>query len=60
MSDQSSGRPDTPLLDHVTSPADLNGLSDAELRQLSDELRAETIWVVSQTGGHLCAVMGVG
>ncbi|MEL6313572.1 MAG: 1-deoxy-D-xylulose-5-phosphate synthase [Pseudomonadota bacterium] len=59
MPDQSSGRPDTPLLDHVTSPADLNGLSDAELRQLSDELRAETIWVVSQTGGHLGAGLGV-
>ncbi|MEL7011931.1 MAG: 1-deoxy-D-xylulose-5-phosphate synthase [Pseudomonadota bacterium] len=59
MPDQSSGRPDTPLLDHVSGPADLNGLSDAELRQLSDELRAETIWAVSQTGGHLGAGLGV-
>ncbi|MEO0772601.1 MAG: 1-deoxy-D-xylulose-5-phosphate synthase [Pseudomonadota bacterium] len=52
-------RPLTPLLDKVSGPNDLNGLSDADLRQLADELRAETIWVVSQTGGHLGAGLGV-
>ncbi|MEM7731687.1 MAG: 1-deoxy-D-xylulose-5-phosphate synthase [Pseudomonadota bacterium] len=52
-------RPSTPLLDQVNGPDDLDGLSDAELRQLADELRAETIWVVSQTGGHLGAGLGV-
>ena len=52
-------RPHTPLLDQVAGPADLNGLRDAELRQLADELRAETIWTVSQTGGHLGAGLGV-
>ncbi|WP_439563091.1 1-deoxy-D-xylulose-5-phosphate synthase [Roseinatronobacter sp.] len=51
--------PQTPLLDKVTSPADLKGLSDRELRQLADELRAETIAVVSETGGHLGAGLGV-
>ncbi|MBU2960917.1 1-deoxy-D-xylulose-5-phosphate synthase [Citreicella sp. C3M06] len=51
--------PDTPLLDRVTSPADLKRMSDAELEQLAHELRAETIAAVSQTGGHLGAGLGV-
>ena len=52
-------RPYTPLLDQVHEPADLNSLSDAELHQLVEELRAETISVVSETGGHLGAGLGV-
>lgn len=52
-------RPHTPVLDRVTLPADLKGLSDRELRQLADELRAETISAVSVTGGHLGAGLGV-
>ena len=51
--------PHTPLLDKVQSPADLRRLSDRELRQLADEVRAETIAVVSETGGHLGAGLGV-
>jgi 1-deoxy-D-xylulose-5-phosphate synthase len=52
-------RPKTPTLDRVTLPADLKALSDRELRQLADELRAETISAVSVTGGHLGAGLGV-
>ena len=52
-------RPHTPVLDRVHLPADLKRLSDAELRQLADELRAETISAVSVTGGHLGAGLGV-
>ncbi|MBL6608192.1 MAG: 1-deoxy-D-xylulose-5-phosphate synthase [Rhodobacteraceae bacterium] len=52
-------RPYTPLLDQVHEPADLNSFNDAELRQLAEELRAETISVVSETGGHLGAGLGV-
>ena len=52
-------RPYTPLLDQVHEPADLNSFSDAELHQLAEELRAETISVVSETGGHLGAGLGV-
>jgi 1-deoxy-D-xylulose-5-phosphate synthase len=52
-------RPETPLLDRVRLPADLKGLSDRELRQVADELRAETVSAVSQTGGHLGAGLGV-
>ena len=55
MSDQ----PNTPVLDRVTTPADMKSLSDAELRQLANDLRAETISAVSQTGGHLGAGLGV-
>lgn len=52
-------RPDTPMLDQVTSPADLKALSDRQLHQLAAELRAETISAVSVTGGHLGAGLGV-
>jgi len=52
-------RPKTPLLDRVRQPADLRGFSDVQLRQLADELRAETISAVSETGGHLGAGLGV-
>lgn len=54
-----SDRPNTPLLDRIGVPADMKSLSDRELRQLADELRAETISVVSETGGHLGAGLGV-
>ena len=54
-----SDKPDTPLLDRVMVPADLKGLSDRELMQLADELRAEVISAVSVTGGHLGAGLGV-
>ncbi|WP_323022979.1 1-deoxy-D-xylulose-5-phosphate synthase, partial [Pararhodobacter sp.] len=54
-----STRPATPLLDRVQSPADLKRLSDAQLKQVADELRAETISAVSETGGHLGAGLGV-
>ena len=52
-------RPHTPTLDRVTVPADMKGLSDAELSALANELRAETISAVSETGGHLGAGLGV-
>ena len=54
-----SDRPDTPLLDQVASPADLKQLTDSQLVTLADELRAETISAVSETGGHLGAGLGV-
>ena len=50
---------DTPLLDKVKSPADLRLLDESELKQLAEELRAETIDAVSITGGHLGAGLGV-
>ena len=52
-------RKDTPLLDKVNCPADLRRLNPGDLRQVADELRAETIDAVSVTGGHLGAGLGV-
>ena len=52
-------RPKTPLLDTVNTPEDLRQLGTDQLRQLSDELRAEMIDAVGQTGGHLGSGLGV-
>ncbi len=52
-------RPQTPLLDTIDSPSDLRALPESALRQVADELRAETIDAVSVTGGHLGAGLGV-
>jgi 1-deoxy-D-xylulose-5-phosphate synthase len=47
------------LLDQIGEPAALRRLPRRDLRQLADELRQETIDVVSVTGGHLGAGLGV-
>ncbi len=52
-------RPATPLLDTIRVPSDLRKLPETSLRQVADELRAETIAAVSVTGGHLGAGLGV-
>ena len=52
-------RPATPLLDRVRVPSDLRNFSAEQLRQVADELRAETVDAVSTTGGHLGASLGV-
>ena len=49
----------TPLLDKVNFPSDTRDFSVKQLKQLADELRAETIDAVSTTGGHLGAGLGV-
>ncbi|MBY0394093.1 MAG: 1-deoxy-D-xylulose-5-phosphate synthase, partial [Novosphingobium sp.] len=51
--------PHTPLLDQVDTPDDLRKLAPSQLRQLADELRAEMIASVGQTGGHLGSGLGV-
>ena len=50
---------ETPILDTIESPADLRKLDLAELHQCKNELRADLIKSVSQTGGHLGAGLGV-
>jgi 1-deoxy-D-xylulose-5-phosphate synthase len=47
------------LLDTIQFPADLRRIAEKDLRQVADELRAETISAVSVTGGHLGAGLGV-
>ena len=47
------------LLDKVKYPADLRKIKREDLKQLAKELREELINVVSTTGGHLGAGLGV-
>ena len=54
-----TSRPATPLLDTVHYPSDIRNLSKDQLPQLADELRAEMIDAVSQSGGHLGSGLGV-
>ncbi|MBM3510335.1 MAG: 1-deoxy-D-xylulose-5-phosphate synthase [Alphaproteobacteria bacterium] len=49
----------TPLLDTIPDPAALRALPEERLRELAGELRTETVDVVSRTGGHLGAGLGV-
>jgi len=49
----------TPLLDQVDIPADLRKLPKSSLRQFADELRTDLIDIVSVTGGHFGAGLGV-
>ena len=46
-------------LDKINFPSDLKTLELNELKILSKELRTELIEVVSETGGHLGAGLGV-
>jgi 1-deoxy-D-xylulose-5-phosphate synthase len=50
---------DTPLLDTVSLPADTREFTRDQIKQLADEVRSEVIDVVSVTGGHLGAGLGV-
>jgi 1-deoxy-D-xylulose-5-phosphate synthase len=47
------------MLENICIPADLRRVSEADLQQVADELRTETIAAVSETGGHLGAGLGV-
>jgi 1-deoxy-D-xylulose-5-phosphate synthase len=49
----------TPLLDQVDLPSDLRKLPKSRLRQFADELRTDLIDIVSVTGGHFGAGLGV-
>ena len=52
-------RPNTPILDRVNTPNDLRAMDDRSLGLVADELRAEVISAVSETGGHLGSSLGV-
>ena len=49
----------TRLIKQINFPADLRKFKKEQLKQISDELRDELIDVVSETGGHLGAGLGV-
>jgi len=51
--------PATPILNRIRQPSDLRGLSNAELRDLAQEIRQFLVATVSRTGGHLGPNLGV-
>ena len=46
------------ILDKIDSPKEIKSLTEKELVQLSDELRAEMVKVISINGGHLASSLG--
>src|SRR5574341_2061547 len=48
-----------PLLESIHGPGDVKRLSPDQLQPLADEVRQRLIDVVSQTGGHIGAGLGV-
>lgn len=53
------GPDSTPILDTISNPADMKRLNIKQLKQLSNELRWDTINAVSKVGGHLGSSLGV-
>ena len=49
----------TSLIKQINFPSDLRKFKKENLKRISDELREELIDVVSETGGHLGAGLGV-
>ena len=49
----------TPILPTLEGPADLRRLTELELNQLAEEIRATIIATVATTGGHLGSSLGV-
>ena len=47
------------ILETIHSPADVRALAPEQLQSLADEVRQRLIDVVSQTGGHIGAGLGV-
>ncbi|KAI9111665.1 hypothetical protein K1719_017355 [Acacia pycnantha] len=55
----SGEKPATPLLDTINYPRHMKNLSTQDLEQLAAELRADIVYTVSGTGGHLSSSLGV-
>jgi 1-deoxy-D-xylulose-5-phosphate synthase len=50
--------PVEPLLDNIEGPFDLNGLDDAQLQQVAQEMRTYIIDTIGEIGGHFGANLG--
>ena len=59
MANKDKKRGSTSMLDQINSPDDLKFISIDDLESLSSELRSDMIDIVSKTGGHLGAGLGV-
>ncbi|XP_075493066.1 1-deoxy-D-xylulose-5-phosphate synthase 2, chloroplastic-like [Primulina tabacum] len=57
--DFSGEKPATPLLDTINYPIHMKNLSTKDLEQLAAEVRAEIVYSVAKTGGHLSSSLGV-
>ncbi|KAJ0982852.1 hypothetical protein J5N97_011107 [Dioscorea zingiberensis] len=57
--DFSTEKPPTPLLDTINFPIHLKNLNLQDLDQLAAELRADIVYSVAGTGGHLSSSLGV-
>ncbi|KAK4748858.1 hypothetical protein SAY87_015444 [Trapa incisa] len=57
--DFSGDKPATPLLNTINYPFNMKKLSTQDLEQLAAELRADIVYTVSKTGGHLSSSLGV-
>ncbi|KAL3355299.1 hypothetical protein AABB24_019392 [Solanum stoloniferum] len=57
--DFSGEKPPTPFLDTVNYPKHMKNLSKMDLEQLAAEVRAEIVYSVAKTGGHLSSSLGV-
>ncbi len=50
---------DESILETISSPCDVRGLSDSQLEQLAGEIRETLVSTVAATGGHLAPNLGV-
>ena len=50
---------DTPILNRISSPADLKELTSEEARRLCGELRGVILETVAANGGHLASNLGL-
>ena len=55
----SESHPNVTILSELTGPADLRGLTEAQLTELAAEIRETIIATVAETGGHLGSSLGV-
>ncbi|KOT28400.1 1-deoxy-D-xylulose-5-phosphate synthase [Streptomyces caelestis] len=58
-STESEGGPSVTILENIRQPRDLKALSEAELGELSHEIREFLVHAVARTGGHLGPNLGV-
>lgn len=47
-----------PILENISNPSDIKGLSDKELETLCSEIRRTLVDTVASTGGHLASNLG--
>jgi 1-deoxy-D-xylulose-5-phosphate synthase len=59
MSGNGGSKPASPFLVRIKGPSDLKKLQESDLPQLAEEIRAELIGTLAETGGHLGPNLGV-